>query len=82
MKLKQLYLSILALLCLSSCTTTYHVTSKASLDKALDNIAIELSNKGYYGVMSGRVRVSNERIIAGLEFARMLVENGVYSMPL
>lgn len=69
MKLKQLYLSILALLCLSSCTTTYHVTSKASLDKALDNIAIELSNKGYYPAGTS-TDTKNEVTVTGQSYSK------------
>ena len=48
MKFEYLYFSIMTLLCMSSCTTTYPVTSKALLDQALNHVAIELKKDGYY----------------------------------
>ena len=69
MKLKYLSLSITTLLCLSSCTTTYQVTSKAALNKALDNVAIELRSKGYYPVgMSTDTK--NEVTITGQSYSK------------
>ena len=54
---------------LTSCTTTYSVTSKASLDKALDNVAIELRSRGYYPAGTS-TDTKNEVTVTGQSYSK------------
>lgn len=68
MKQSLILLSIVAVVCLSSCTTTYSVTSKSTLDRGIDQVAIELQKKGYYPVGSS-TDTKNEVTVTGQSYS-------------
>jgi hypothetical protein len=69
MKLKYFLISTLLLLCLSSCTSTYNVISKAAMDKAIDHVAIELKSKGYYPAGTS-TDTKNEVTVTGQSYSK------------
>lgn len=69
MKLRYLFIPTMVLFSLTSCTTTYSVMSKASLDKALDNVAIELRSRGYYPAGTS-TDTKNEVTVTGQSYSK------------
>lgn len=69
MKKNRMLLLIAIALGLSSRTTTYQVTSKASLDKAINKVAIEMEKYGYYPAGSSS-DTKNEVTVTGQSYSK------------
>ena len=77
--MKKLFILIICCVTFSSCYTTHNVVSKTSLDRTIDNVAIELKSNGYYPVGTS-TGAKNELTVTGhSEYATFMVNNYINS---
>ena len=69
MKQQILLISVVALLCFCSCTTTYNVISKTALDKSINQLASEMEKYGYYPA-GNRSETRNEVTVTGQSYSQ------------
>jgi len=67
--MKKLFGLIICCFTFSSCYTTHKVVSKTSLDRTIDNVAIELKSKGYYPTGTS-IDTKNEVTVTGQSYSK------------